>query len=219
MKKLPAFLLIAACASCGGVGAVGDPWAGGATQLAGIVGFDSGLEMAGVTLSAAYAGPTSTVGSSGNASGKLGAVALTGSFDPSSRQLTLSDGGQNSVTASADSSGMVGVGESATGPGAFAVEPQAPTRLCGSFSGSLAGALGLVYGSTGRAIAVYVISGAQSRGTLEGTISGGALSFESAISFNGHDLTIEGSAGGASAHGTWRDTDTTSGTWSATACP
>jgi hypothetical protein len=220
----PIAALMVFSSGCGGLaGGGGDAWAGGQSQLAGLVAFDNGLAPVTLTLAQAYAGPTSTGGMSGSASALITDSGTTvmeaGTFDPSSRQLTLTGAGGSSISATADSSGMSGVAEHALGPGAFAVAPDSPTVLCGSFAGSLSGSFGLLYNGAGRAIAVYAIANAQSRGTLEGTISGGSLEFSSFITYNGHNLMIQGSAGGGSAHGTWSDTASTNGTWSASHCP
>jgi hypothetical protein len=143
---------------------------------------------------------------------------LSGTFDPSSRQLTLSGGG-DTVNATADATSMNGFANSATGPGAFAVEPNAPTLLCGSFGGSLSGSLGLVVEPAGQATLLYAVPSAQSRGTLETTVSGGMIAIAAAITVNGRNLMIDGSVGATSAQGTWSDNANTSGTWSASACP
>jgi hypothetical protein len=221
MRFPVAVLFVVGCAQCGGVGVGsggGDPWAGGVTQLQGLAAFDSGLEKASVRLTSPYAGPSSTGGTTASASGQFTGAAMTGTFDPAGSQLSLTASAGYSVEARADSSGMVGTAESPTGPGAFAVAPEMSTVLCGSFSGSLSGSIGIVVGPTGRAFALYAISSAQNRGSLEGTATGGHLDFSSPISINGHDLTITGSVSSTEAHGTWSDTASTSGSWSAKIC-
>jgi hypothetical protein len=142
---------------------------------------------------------------------------MSGSFDASAAQLTLTASDGSSVSARADSTGMVGTAESASGPGAFVVSPDASTVYCGTFAGSLSGSVGIVVGPTGRAFAVYALASAQTRGSLEGTATGGRLDFSSPIVFNGHDLTITGTVG-SGAGGSWSDTSSTSGTWSASRC-
>jgi hypothetical protein len=222
MRCASLFLAIV-CAGCGGIGrgGSGDPWAGGVTRLAGLAAFDSGLVQVTVMLASPYAGPTSTGGVAGSASAQLvtagASTSLSGTFDPASRQLTLSGGGY-SINATADATSMSGFANSATGPGAFAVEPNMPSVLCGSFQGSLSGSLGLVVEPGGQATLLYAVASAQSRSTVETTVSGGRIATAAAITFNGHNLMIDGTVGATSGQGTWSDTATTTGTWSAGAC-
>jgi hypothetical protein len=208
-------------------------WPSGPATVLGIAAFDSGLARVSIDVPAGYTGTgvatTQGIADAGPpgmargtlvpvASGGAGAgasMALTGTFDATTGSLSV-NGGSYSITGNATSTGVTGFANGPTGPGAYAGMPGG-TILCGAFQGSFVGVVGFVFESDGHATAIYAAQG--SRGTSQGTMTGGKVSFSEPITFNGHNLTIEGSYGGSSAQGTWSDTTTTKGTWSAGTCP
>ena len=145
-------------------------------------------------------------------------VPLQGTFDATTGALSVNGNGY-AFNGNADLSGISGFANDPKSAGDFALIPG--TRVatwCGSFEGAWMGAVGFVFASDGRATLVYDVPKMQVSGAVGGSVQSGSVSFVEAVTVEGKNLKVTGTLSGNSAHGTWSDSATVSGTWGAAPC-
>ncbi len=174
-----------------------------------------------VTLQSAVArssdsGAASPVQASGNLQliGGGGSVGLSGTYDDSTREVTLSGGGLTFTGGvSEDGAELSGTfSDSGGSGGSFSTRnasAAAVTTYCGTYSGSgYSGTWNLV-ASDGRVSGAY--SGTGGSGRLRGTLQGQSVS--GSVTDGSLTGTYSGTRQGQSMRGTWRDSEGDSGTF------
>jgi hypothetical protein len=137
------------------------------------------------------------------------AVAVTGTFDDATKQLTITGGGY-SFTGTATSDGVTGTYTGPKGTGNFSVlTGSSATPYCGTFAGDASGIWNFVV--NGSSLSGSAIDSQGNGDTLTGSVTGGSVSITTK---NGSTAT--GSISGTTANGTYAN-GAVKGTWTGTA--